>query len=45
VTIIEKTVEAERTDLHRDPISESAVREAWHSVERVLPGDADRDGR
>ena len=23
----------------------SAVRDAWHGVERVLPGDADRDGR
>lgn len=23
----------------------AAVRDAWHGVERVLPGDADRDGR
>ena len=25
--------------------AKKAVRSAWHSVERVLPGDADRDGR
>jgi hypothetical protein len=22
-----------------------AVRDAWHSLERVMPGDTDRDGR
>ena len=25
--------------------AKGAVRDAWHGVERVLPGDADRDGR
>ena len=25
--------------------AKQAIRSAWHSVERVLPGDADRDGR
>jgi hypothetical protein len=25
--------------------AKQAMRSAWHSVERVLPGDADRDGR
>jgi len=25
--------------------AKEAIRSAWHSVERVLPGDADRDGR
>jgi len=25
--------------------AKQAVRSAWNSVERVLPGDADRDGR
>ena len=25
--------------------AKSAVRDAWHGVERALPGDADRDGR
>ena len=25
--------------------AKQAIRSAWHSVERVIPGDADRDGR
>jgi hypothetical protein len=25
--------------------AKEAIKSAWHSVERVLPGDADRDGR
>jgi len=25
--------------------AKEVIRSAWHSVERVLPGDADRDGR
>ncbi len=25
--------------------AKAAVRDAWHGVERILPGDADRDGR
>jgi len=25
--------------------AKGAVKDAWHGVERALPGDADRDGR
>ena len=25
--------------------AKGAVRDAWHRVERAVPGDADRDGR
>ena len=25
--------------------AKDAVRDAWHRVERAVPGDADRDGR
>jgi hypothetical protein len=25
--------------------AKGAVRDAWHGVERILPGDADGDGR
>jgi hypothetical protein len=25
--------------------AKQAIRSAWNSVERILPGDADRDGR
>jgi hypothetical protein len=25
--------------------SKSAVRDAWHKIERALPGDFDKDGR